>query len=280
MKGLVIKKNANLFSVEEELTGNVFLLHASGKTQDGGVYVGDKVEFDKSITSVCKRKNLIIRPPLANLDKLFIVIAPVPKPDLLLVDKMIVYCFVNGITPILVVNKQDLTTETFVKTIKNIYNKVVEVVFVSAKEKEATEVQNKIFGICAFAGQSAVGKSSLINCLFEKNLVEVGQLSKKIDRGKQTTRMVQLFKYNKGYIADTAGFSMLSLAFVTQLEPRELASYYPDFLEARANCKYRSCLHEDGDCGVIKDVKSGKITQERYLNYLKILQELKNRKKY
>lgn len=280
MEGLVIKKNANLFSVEEFSTGQVFLRHASGKTEESGVYVGDKVQFDESITKVEKRKNVLIRPPLANLDKLFIVISPIPKPDLLLVDKLIVYCFVKGIEPILVVNKTDKASETFVKNIKNIYNKVAEVILTSVKEGNAQALSEKIEGVCAFAGQSAVGKSSLINCLFSQNLAKVGSLSSKIDRGKQTTRMVQLFKFGKGYIADTAGFSMLSLSFVTDLEPRELSSYYPDFLKARAKCKYRSCLHEGGDCGVIKAVKEKKINEERYQNYLKILQELKERKKY
>ena len=280
MEGLVIKKNANLFSVEEFSSGQVFLRHASGKTEESGVYVGDRVQFDESITKVEKRKNVLIRPPLANLDKLFIVISPLPKPDLLLVDKLIIYCYLNDIAPILVLNKIDKASETFVKNIKSIYNKVAEVILTSAKECSAEALSQKIEGVCAFAGQSAVGKSSLINCLLGQNLAKVGNMSSKIDRGKQTTRMVQLFKFGKGYIADTAGFSMLSLSFVTDLEPRELSSYYPDFLKARAECKYRSCLHEGGDCGVIKAVSKKEINEERYQNYLKILKELKERKKY
>ena len=171
--------------------------------------------------------------------------------------------------------------EKFVKNIKKIYNKIAKCLFVSAKSNQIDRLSNQIEGICAFAGQSAVGKSSLINCLFSQHIAQVGNVSKKIERGKQTTRMVQLFPYSKGYIADTAGFSMLDLSFVTDLEPRELSAYYPDFLSARAECKYRSCLHEAGsDCGVIKAIEKNQISQERYQNYLKILRELKDRKKY
>ena len=93
--------------------------------------------------------------------------------------------------------------------------------------------------------------------------------------------MVNLYKLKENaYIADTAGFSLLDLAFVGEIEERELSSYYPDFLEARANCKFRSCTHEGGDCGVVKMVKEEKINKKRYQNYLKILQELKIAKKY
>ena len=130
------------------------------------------------------------------------------------------------------------------------------------------------------AGQSAVGKSSIINAIFQDELAKTNGLSKKIERGKQTTRLVSLYKLKGGYLADTAGFSMLDLSYISDLEPRELSSYYPDFLEARAKCKFRSCLHEGGECGVIEAVKKNKISLLRYENYLKILEELKNAKKY
>lgn len=281
MEGLVIKKNANLFSVEDFETKQIVKIHASGKTQESGIFVGDKIFYSDVIEKVFERKNILIRPPLANLDKLFIVLAPSPKPDFVLIDKLIVYCQVKGVQPFLVVNKIDKAPQMFVKNIKKIYNKVAQCLFVSAKNNQIEQLSEHIEGICAFAGQSAVGKSSLINCLFSQQLAQVGNLSKKIGRGRQTTRLVQLFSYNKGYIADTAGFSMLDLSFVTELGPRELSSYYPDFLKARAECKYRSCLHESGgDCGVIKAVQKGQISVERYQNYLKILKELKDRKKY
>lgn len=280
MKGLVVNKNANLFLVESE--GQILRLSPSGKTRAKGIFVGDYVEFDENITKVCDRKNILIRPPVANIDKMFVIIAQSPKPDFMLVDKILIYCHLNDITPIIVINKADIGGEELSKEIDTYYGGRYKTLLVSAKRGELSSLESEIEGICALAGQSAVGKSSLINAIFKKDdFASVGELSKKIERGKQTTRMVNLYKVKEGsYIADTAGFSLLDLAFVGNIEERELSSYYPDFLEARGECKFRSCTHEGGDCGVVKFVKEGKINKKRYENYLKILQELKNSKKY
>lgn len=272
MKGLVIKKNANLFTIEHD--EKLVNLMPSGKTRASGIFVGDIVEFDDAITKVYERKNILIRPPIANLDKMFIVISSIPKPDFILIDKIIIYCHLNDIEPIIVINKVDIVNEDFIKSVKEDY-KCYKILCASAKNNELSSLENEIEGVCAFAGQSAVGKSSLINSLFKSKQADVGNLSKKIERGKQTTRIVSLYKFKKGYIADTAGFSMLDLSMVSNINERELSSYYPDFLEGRALCKYRSCLHEFGECGVISLVKSGQISKRRYLNYLKILEELK-----
>lgn len=279
MIGLVITKNANLFAVECE--GQVYSLKPSGKTKAGGIFVGDQVEFEENITKVLKRKNLLIRPPVANIDRMFIVIAPIPKPDFVLVDKLLVYCHLNDIEPILVVNKIDICNEEFIEIIQKSYKKHYKTLFLSAKSGNIEELKNEIDGICVLAGQSAVGKSSLINKLFDnENLTEVGNLSAKVERGKQTTRMVKLYKFENGYLADTAGFSLLDLSFVGNIEYSELASYYPDFLKGRAECKYRSCTHEGGECGVIERLNKGEITKLRYENYLKILEELKSVKRW
>lgn len=273
MIGLVIKKNAALFSVESQ--GKIYHLPPSGKTKEIGIYVGDKVEFEENITKVLPRKNILIRPPVANIDRMFIVISPKPKPDFELVDKIIVYCHLKDIEPIIVINKMDIASLDLTEKIKKDY-RCYKVIECSAKNNEVENLKSEIKGICAFAGQSAVGKTSLINSLF-KLTEEVGELSQRVERGKQTTRIVSLFKIGENYIADTAGFSLLDLNFISDLTPRELSSYYPEFLEGRARCKYRSCLHEGGECGVVEDVKSGKIEKGRYQNYLKILEELKNR---
>ena len=279
MQGKIITKNANLFTVEAE--GKIFQLLPSGKTKQDGLFVGDNVEFNSTIDKLLPRKNRLIRPPVANVDKMFIVIAPVPKPDLTLVDKIIIYSVINGIEPIVVINKADMVDKDFIDCVEKIYKKYYKVIKVSAKQGDVAEIENNIIGTCAMAGQSAVGKSSIINALKKESVASIGELSKKIERGKQTTRIVSLYKFEKGYLADTAGFSMLDLSMVCQISEWELASYYPDFLAGRAKCKYRSCLHEnDSQCGVIDEVKKGNIPYERYLNYLKILQQLKSAKKY
>lgn len=277
MEGKVIKKNANIFTIDAG--GKFYDVKPSGKTKETGVYVGDNVVFGEAIEKVKIRKNLLIRPPVANLDKMFIVVSFLPKPDFALVDKMIIYCSLKDILPVIVINKIDIAPKEFVEQIEKDYS-FLEVIKVSAANKVVSSLTGKIEGVCALTGQSAVGKSSIINSIFEQEIAEIGNLSKKTERGKQTTRIVQLFKLNKGYIADTAGFSMLDLSMISDLKKEELASYYPDFLKARSECKYRSCLHEGGECGIIKGVKEGKISKNRYNNYLKILEELKNNKKY
>lgn len=275
MKGLVINKNANLFTVESG--GQTYKLAPSGKTRAKGIFVGDYVEFVESIESVCERKNILIRPPVANIDKMFIVIAPSPKPDFVLMDKIIVYCHLHDIEPIIVVNKNDLDNNKLAQEVEEYYRGTYKVISISAKTANLSDFESEIEGICVLAGQSAVGKSSLINALFkQEDIASVGELSKKIERGKQTTRMVNLYKVKEGaYIADTAGFSLLDFTIVVQMDAKDLSSYYPDFLSGRANCKFRSCTHEGGDCGVVKLVQDGVINKKRYENYLKILEEVK-----
>lgn len=277
MKGLVLKKNAGLFEVESEK--GLCNIKALGNVKKSGLYVGDEVEFDGVITKVYPRRNRLIRPPLANLSRLFIVIASTPKPDYVLVDKLLLYCYVSGIEPTIVVNKADIFDNNFEKEVKSIYNKVVPIIFTSAQKCELGKLRNEIKGVCAFAGQSAVGKSSLINALLGGTQAEVGGLSRKVERGKQTTRMTSLYKLENGYIADTAGFSLLDAALVLPIEPHELSKYYPDFLESLKDCKFRSCTHETaGNCAVIEAVKKGLVNSTRYNNYLKILSEIKEAK--
>lgn len=279
MEGLIIKKNANLFTVLSDR--KKFDVNGKGTLKKQGIFVGDYVEFDKTIEKVKPRKNLLIRPPLANLDRLFLVIAPVPKPDFVLIDKMLVYAFINGIEPIIVVNKIDIASAEFLSQTKEIYQNVCKVIEISTKNQSFEELKTEIQGTCALAGQSAVGKSSILNSLVGRDVCEVGDLSVKVQRGKQTTRLVELFEFDKGFLADTAGFSMLELSMVSELSPRELSTYYPDFLKFRQFCKFSSCLHQKHDnCGIIEGVKSGEISKIRYSNYLKILQELQQFKKY
>ena len=271
MKGLVIKKNADQFEVK--YGERVFTCIARGTLKKEGIFVGDKVNFDHKnlvIEEVLSRKNLLIRPPMANLDTMIIVIAPKPVPDLYLVDKLILFCFVNGINPVLCVNKVDSDPSLFEK-ISKIYAGVLKVIKTSAVDKNIEELSKVVRGVSAFAGQSAVGKSSLINALFDKQLEKVGEFAKKVERGKQTTRTVTLYSFNNGYIADTAGFSKLDENLI-DLKPNEISRYYPDMLPFISKCKFRSCLHKNSkDCEIIKAVERGEISSIRYENYLKFL---------
>lgn len=277
MRGLVIKKNADKFHVkfgEEEV-----ICSARGVLKQEGVFVGDKVNFDKKalvIEEILPRKNLLIRPPIANLDTMIITIAPKPQPDLYLVDKLILFCFVEGITPILCVNKIEERSE-FYEKMCSIYSPILKIVKTSALLEYTSELEKCIKGISAFAGQSAVGKSSLINAIFKENLEKTGNFAKKVERGKQTTRTVTLYRTKNGYIADTAGFSKLDENLIN-LEANEIARYYPDMLPYIEKCRYRSCLHKHSEnCAIVEAVREGKISKERYENYLKFLEIKQNK---
>ena len=280
-KGLIIRKEADQFLVELENEKNL-ICKARKILKKEGVFVGDKIflDDDNAICQLEKRKNVLIRPPLSNLDKMFIVVAPVPKPDLYLVDKLILFCKLNDIEPMLCINKSDLDKK-YCEKLLSVYNTLVEVIVMSTLDKSVIGLKKHIDGICALAGQSAVGKSSIINALVGEKIAKVDNFSKKIERGKQTTRTVHLFKFGDGkYLADTAGFSKLDETLLN-LKPEEIKDFYPEFVELAHMCKYKSCLHiNDKDCAVRKAVRDGTIEKCRYENYLKLLEVVKNIKHY
>lgn len=278
MSGLVLKKNADKFTVE--MDGQTSIMLARNLKKEG-IFVGDKVECQNGVIErVLERKNLLIRPPLANVDTMIIVVAFQPKPDFLLVDKLLVFCMVKGIIPILCVNKSDLS-ENFVSDVKKIYKNVVDIVSISTLDRSVMKLKKYINGITALAGQSAVGKSSIINALLGEKLATIGDFSKKVMRGKQTTRLVELYDLKNGnYLADTAGFSKLSEELLL-INENELKDYYPDFIKYAHECKYKSCQHLSlKDCGIVKVVREGKISKTRYENYKILRENIKKVKKF
>lgn len=246
------------------------------------IVVGDNVELEENdydkgkyiITRVLPRKNSLIRPPLANIDKLLILIAPSPEPDLLLVDKLLIYSALNSIEPIIVVNKCDIADDNFICSIKNQYN-FIDVVVVSAKkhiniDTLTKKINNTFSAVC---GQSAVGKSSLLNALIPSIDLDTQGLSEKIGRGKHTTRVNEVHIYNNLRIVDTPGFSSLEL----DLDYKELHLFYPEFDDYLGKCKYLDCSHikEGKDCEIVKNVESGIINKDRYFRYIDLYNKLK-----
>lgn len=277
MLGKVVKKNANQFLV------NGRWCVARGNLKDQGIFVGDDVVCDDRenvIEKVCERKNVLVRPPIANIDKMIIVIAPVPKPDFLLIDKLLIFCEKNEIIPVICVNKCDILDKTLKNQIISIYSNIAKLIMTSAKNDDCKELASQIKGVCTFAGQSAVGKSSLINALHGQDVEQVGDLAKKVERGKQTTRMVSLYKLGEDdYIADTAGFSKLDEGLL-DIDERKLANYYPDFVPYLKDCEYSSCTHtKEKKCGIAAAVKRGDIVLVRYENYLKLYDAIKERRR-
>ena len=237
--------------------------------------VGDKVDIDEGqIVNVLPRKNKLLRPKVANVDKLVIVLSPTPEPDYLLLDKQLVFSQKEGIIPIIVINKSDIDKDT-AKYVKKAYAKHFLVLPVSAKTgKGIAKFYNEIAGsIVCFTGQSAVGKSSLINALFSLTL-ETGEMSKKIERGKNTTREARIFDIGDTYIVDTPGFSSFELS----LSENELKEFYPEFSEL--GCEFSDCMHI-GEKGCLVSIEGADVIDEKRLErYIRIYNELKSIKKY
>ncbi len=278
MKGLVLKKNADKFTVK---VGKNREICTARNLKEQGIFVGDEVDVENGvIEKVFERKNLLVRPPLANVDKMIIVIAKTPKPDFLLVDKLLVFCTVNGIKPLLCLNKSDLGQE-FVDYVEENYQNATKIITVSTLDETVFKLEKEVEGITTLAGQSAVGKSSIINALLKEKVTAIGDFSKKVERGKQTTRLVELYEIAKGrYLADTAGFSKLDERLL-DVDEYELRKYYPEFIEPSHNCKYKSCLHLSPiDCGVCQAVKDGKVSELRYENYKILQNNIKNAIKF
>ena len=259
------------------------------KTQK--ILVGDNVVLGKDeytderylITELLPRKNFLPRPPLANLDNLFIVCSTIPKPDLLLLDKMIIYCNINDINPILVINKSDIASVDEINNIKEQYKKVVdEIIVVSGVTGDGVEeIKQKLVGkTSAFTGQSAVGKSTLINKLCPDLDLETNGLSRKTERGKHTTRHNEIFVFPDYFLADTPGFSMLSLKGV---DYNNLHLFYKEFSQYEDTCTFLNCAHincNENVCGVVKAVNKGKISANRYNRYSRLYAQLKEEKEW
>lgn len=251
-----------------------------------GILVGDLVEVEVSydrymIKKILPRKNSLIRPPVANIDNLVIVVSlSTPSPDFFLLDKQIVLAKFKDILPIIVINKIDLNisdiTNKDLSYIKNVYGNLgFQIIEVSAKNNIGIDVlKEKLHNkISAFSGNSGVGKSSIINKIFGTNSLTF-EVAKKTNRGRHTTKHVKIYKNEDMYVLDTPGFSSYELY---DIEYKELKNYYPDFLEYK--CDYLDCSHvfeNEKVCGVKKAINDGKIDKNRYDRYVELFKKLKD----
>ncbi len=286
--GLVIKGFGELFEVLTESGEKISCaVRGSLKHKSSLPLAGDRVLFERQasgkavIDTVCERKNFLIRPPMANLDKLFIVVATAsPLPSFETLDKITCAAMAKDIEPIIVINKTDIKSSD---EIREIYEKAsIKIYDVCANKGSGIEaLRSEISGICAFAGASGVGKSSLMNALFPSLHLTVGDLSDKSDRGKHTTRTVELFEVDGGYFADTPGFAMIDFEKFDFIKLSELSSSFPEFKQHITKCRYTDCTHtsEDG-CGIITALENGIISQSRYKSYLAFYETLKNKREY
>ena len=253
--------------------------------------VGDLVEYEildaeektGNIIRILPRKNELIRPAVANIDQALVVFAvKKPDPHFNLLDRFLVMMERQEIPVIICFNKKDIADEPEIESLEKTYEACgYRVIFASAREGEnILEIKEALKGkTTTVAGPSGVGKSSLINCLQENVNMETGSISRKIERGKHTTRHSEIIPIAADtYIMDTPGFSTL---YIPGFEKEDLQNFYPEFKEYEPYCRFKGCSHiSEPDCGVKEALAEGKISPLRYENYKLLYEELKDVKKY
>ena len=283
MQGIIIENISNLYKIKSE--DKIYIATARGKLKREDIVpvVGDNVQFevleeadDKAvIEEILPRVTYIKRPKISNITQIILVISSKnPKPDLLLLDKQLVFAEYLNIRPIIVLNKTDLDQEQQFETIKNIYEKIGYKVIktVANQEEGIEELKNELSGnINAFAGNSGVGKSTLINAIFQSYITTEGEISNKNKKGKNTTTSTKLYEIDKNtFIADTPGFSTFDLS---EIEYKELDKYFREFKEEIDKCEFIGCTHiKEQECGIKKAVQEQKIDKSRYDRFCKIYQ--------
>ncbi|MCI8760843.1 MAG: ribosome small subunit-dependent GTPase A [Clostridia bacterium] len=250
--------------------------------------VGDLVELEITdeenkkgvINQILERKVYVKRPKIANITQMVLVISSKnPKPDLLMLDKQLAFAEFLGIQTLIVLNKTDLDNKEDFKEIKNIYQKIgYKVIETEAKNQKGIEElkQELKNNRNVFSGNSGVGKSTLINGLFNQDMTLEGEISKRNKRGKNTTTSIKLYKIDENtFIADTPGFSTFS---IEEIESKELANYFVEFKEKIKECEFVGCTHiKEQSCGIKKAMEKGEISSNRYERFCKIYQQLKQR---
>lgn len=284
-KGIIICTSSNVYQVAEG--EKIYKCLARGKLKKEKIspLVGDEVEFtitnsekqEGVIEQILPRKNELKRPKMANLTQLILVVSmKMPSPDLLLLDKQLVFAEFMGLKATIVLNKVDLEDKEEIDRIAKLYESIgYKVIQTNAKEGiKVGKIKTLLEGeTTAFAGNSGVGKSTLINSIFEQELTQEGDISDKNQRGKNTTTSTTLYKYKENsYIADTPGFSTFE---INEIPKEDLCHYFVEFVPYLDKCEFQGCSHiKEENCGVKDALESGKISSQRYENYIKIYNNL------
>ena len=287
MTGIIIKGIGGFYYVKT--ADGVFQAKGRGKFKKDRfiLAVGDIVELqvrddgDSVIESVHPRKNSFIRPPVSNVDRFITVVtASKPAPDFGIIDRFLVTAEKAGAGAVICINKIDEADEGILSQLKEVYEPLYPVVTVSGRTGQGIEKLEKYMEGCsvAFAGPSGVGKSTIINRLVPEAAMETGRISQKTDRGRHTTRHVELFEAFGGMVFDTPGFTSFD---IPDMDERELSEYYPEIFKASYGCRFDDCMHlEEPGCRVREEIEEGTISPLRYRSYRAGVEELRKRKKY
>ena len=296
-EGIILKGIGGLYFVYSE--GNIYECNFRGifRKEKFKPLPGDRVEITEcddigkkaTISSFFTRKNRFYRPDVANIDKLIIVIASKkPAADFMLVDKMLITAFMNNVEPVLIINKSDQDC-TFAQNVFTCYSKAVKCIVANNVDGTGIdEIKGEIEGFtCVLAGQSGVGKSTLLNHMLGIKAMQTGDLSNKTDRGRHTTRHSEIFIPEQGVFADktliidSPGFSMYDIEMIP---PEDLSNYYPEMYNIKnGSCRFQDCSHTgEPGCVVVDTLERGDLSSDRYRRYVEIYNELviKNKNKY
>ena len=291
MKGKIIKSIAGFYEVH---TGeDIYRCRARGVFRALGVkpLVGDDVEIEVTdtvsvpmegnVVRLLPRKNELIRPNVANVDQALLIFAIThPAPSYNMLDRFLITMSRKDLPAVLCFNKQDLATEEEIRELRETYESCgCRVLFVSVLAPETLGGLREILAgkTTVLTGPSGVGKSTLINTICPGARMETGELSRKISRGKNTTRHVELLAGGDDtYLVDTPGFTSL---YLMDIEARDLRHYYPEFDEFEGKCRFDGCVHmKEPGCAVRAALEEGKISRIRYKNYSELFEELRTRK--
>jgi len=285
-EGLVIKNFAGFYYVQDQ-RDQIFECKVRGKVKER-ILSGDKVLFYKTedkrgiIEKVLPRKNQLYRPRVANVSLVLIILAcNNPKPDLNLLDRLLFLAAFNNINPCIVLNKSDLDRDINALNIMQYYPRAgFKLITTSVRNQTGIEeiklvIKNKI---AVLAGPSGSGKTSLLNSVRPESRLNTQEVSRKIGRGRHTTRHVELYPLDSGgWIVDTPGFSVLDMP---DIKREELKEFFPDFQVYADQCRFGDCLHfKESECQVVKAVAEGKILASRYKNYVNMLKEIMERER-
>lgn len=286
MIGSIMRGIGSFYTVLCDEDGAEYTLRAQKKLRHQKLtpMVGDRVRFtpgqgeeDGWLEEILPRKSMLERPSVANVDMLMLVLASVPQPDMLLCDKLILRATRGNMLPAICVNKIDLGGTLAEDIGKEYAGTHLRVFSASAKTGEGVpELREAMRGrVTCLAGQSAVGKSSLLNALFGLGL-ETGGLSRKTERGRHTTRRAEMMAVDGMLVLDTPGFSLLELE--EGIEPQDFAQLYPEYNALAEKCRFQPCLHDrEPGCAVHAAVEEGKLSRERWMRYRGLLGEVREK---